>query len=136
MNWLEIAGTIVGLIYLVLEYRANKLLWIAGVIMPAIYVFVYYDAGLYADFGINIYYLLIAVYGYLAWTFGKRTDNGKQTELPITRLPRRSLVASLVISLALFFLCIHTDYIHRQQCALARFVYHSCQCSGLVDACS
>ena len=104
MNWLEIAGTIVGLIYLVLEYRANKLLWIAGVIMPAIYVFVYYDAGLYADFGINIYYLLIAVYGYLAWTFGKRTDNGKRTELPITRLPRRSLVASLVISLALFFL--------------------------------
>lgn len=104
MNWLEIAGTIVGLIYLVLEYRANKLLWIAGVIMPAIYVFVYYDAGLYADFGINIYYLLIAVYGYLAWTFDKRTDNGKQTELPITRLPRRSLVASLVISLALFFL--------------------------------
>ena len=104
MNWLEIAGTIVGLIYLVLEYRANKLLWIAGVIMPAIYVFVYYDAGLYADFGINIYYLLIAVYGYLAWTFGKRTDNGKQTELPINRLPRRSLVASLVISVALFCL--------------------------------
>lgn len=25
--------------------------------MPAIYIFVYYNAGLYADFGINIYYL-------------------------------------------------------------------------------
>ncbi|MGN0231799.1 MAG: nicotinamide riboside transporter PnuC [Muribaculaceae bacterium] len=104
MNWLEIAGTIVGLIYLALEYKANKLLWIAGIIMPAIYVFVYYDAGLYADFGINIYYLLIAVYGYMSWTFGKRTDDGELSELPITRLPRRSLVASLAISLVLLFI--------------------------------
>ena len=60
---LEIIGTIVGLVYLWLEYRASIYLWIAGIIMPAIYIFVYYDAGLYADFGINIYYLAAAVYG-------------------------------------------------------------------------
>jgi nicotinamide mononucleotide transporter len=51
---LEIIGTIVGLVYLWLEYRASIYLWIAGIIMPAIYIFVYYDAGLYADFGINL----------------------------------------------------------------------------------
>ena len=54
---LEIIGTLVGLLYLWLEYRASIYLWIAGIIMPAIYIFVYYNAGLYADFGINIYYL-------------------------------------------------------------------------------
>ena len=54
---LEIIGTLVGLLYLWLEYRASIYLWIAGIIMPAVYIFVYYDAGLYADFGINIYYL-------------------------------------------------------------------------------
>ena len=58
LNFLEIFGTIVGLIYLWLEYRANIYLWIAGIVMPAIYIFVYYKAGLYADFGINIYYLM------------------------------------------------------------------------------
>ena len=57
MDYLEIIGTIIGVIYLILEYRANKLLWIAGFIMPAIYVVVYFRAGLYADFGINVYYL-------------------------------------------------------------------------------
>ena len=61
---LEILGTLVGLIYLWLEYRASIYLWIASVVMPAIYIFVYYDAGLYADFGINIYYLGAAVYGW------------------------------------------------------------------------
>ena len=52
---LEITGTVTGILYLWLEYRASIYLWIAGIIMPAVYIFVYYDAGLYADFGINIY---------------------------------------------------------------------------------
>ena len=42
MNYLEITGALVGLIYLWLEYRASIYLWIAGIIMPAIYIFVYY----------------------------------------------------------------------------------------------
>ena len=68
LNFLEIFGTIVGLVYLWLEYRASIYLWIAGIVMPAIYIFVYYKAGLYADFGINIYYLIAAIYDIgLAW---------------------------------------------------------------------
>ena len=51
LNFLEIFGTIVGLVYLWLEYRASIYLWIAGIVMPAIYLVVYYQAGLYADFG-------------------------------------------------------------------------------------
>ena len=67
---LEIIGTLVGLLYLWLEYRASIYLWIAGIIMPAIYIFVYYNAGLYADFGINIYYLGAAIYGWMMWKYG------------------------------------------------------------------
>ena len=73
MNYLEIIGTLIGLLYLWLEYRASIYLWIAGIIMPAIYIFVYYRAGLYADFGINIYYLLAAVYGWYGSTAIRRT---------------------------------------------------------------
>ncbi len=71
---LEIIGTIVGLLYLWLEYKASIHLWIVGVIMPAIYIFVYYDAGLYADSAINVYYLLAAVYGWVMW---KEREKGK-----------------------------------------------------------
>lgn len=46
---LELIGALVGLVYLWLEYCASIYLWIASIIMPAIYIFVYYDAGLYAD---------------------------------------------------------------------------------------
>ncbi len=64
---LEIIGTIVGLLYLCLEYKASIYLWIVGIVMPAIYIYVFFDAGLYADFAINIYYLLAAVYGWVMW---------------------------------------------------------------------
>ena len=87
---LEILGVVTGIIYLWLEYKASIYLWIAGIIMPAIYIFIYYDAGLYADFAINIYYLLIALYGWAAWKigftlFGKRESKG---ELAISKAPR------------------------------------------------
>ena len=35
--------------------------------MPALYLKVYYDAGLYADFGISIYYIVASVYGLICW---------------------------------------------------------------------
>ena len=99
---LEIIGTLVGLLYLWLEYRASIYLWIAGIIMPAIYIFVYYKAGLYADFGINIYYLIAAVYGWMMWKYGavlrrkilkrKALHTDRQQELPITRMPARYLL--------------------------------------------
>ena len=92
---LEIIGTIVGLIYLWLEYRASIYLWIAGIIMPAIYLVVYYEAGLYADVGINIYYLLAAIYGWIMWKYGSKTKEKK--ELPISRIPLSYLPTVILV---------------------------------------
>ena len=98
-NWLEVLGTVTGIIYLYQEVKASIYMWVTGIIMPAISIFVYYDAGLYADFGINIYYCIAAIYGFLVWQFGgkfsqffnkrKTKNDGKETEksLPITRTP-------------------------------------------------
>lgn len=109
---LEFIGTLIGLIYLWLEYRASIYLWAASIVMPAIYIFVYYDAGLYADFGINIYYLGAAVYGWAVWKYGG--DTKQQKELPITHMPIRSYMkaaTAFVIALgAIAWLLInHTD---------------------------
>lgn len=92
-EFLEILGTLVGIIYLVLEYRASIYLWIAGIIMPAIYIFVYYEAGLYADCGINVYYLLSAVYGWIVWKCGvRRKVSDEKADLPITHMPKNKWV--------------------------------------------
>ena len=70
MDWtlfIDIAGTVIGLIYLWLEYRASIWLWLFSVIMPVVNAWLYYSRGLYADFGMESYYVLAAIYGYLVW---------------------------------------------------------------------
>ena len=87
MIWLELTGTLVGLIYLWLEYRASVWLWAANIVMPLIYIFVYYDSGFYADMGINVYYLVASLYGWIMWRRGR----GNGEELPISHTPRREI---------------------------------------------
>lgn len=110
-NWLEILGTITGIIYLYQEVKASIYMWVTGIIMPVISIFVYYEAGLYADFGINIYYCVAAIYGFLVWQFGKKKE---EKSLPITRTPRRKY-GQLTLCFVLCFiligitLCRYTD---------------------------
>ena len=99
-NPLEVTGTLVGLVYLWLEYKANIWLWVAGIIMPAIYIFVYYRAGLYADFGINVYYLIAAVYGLVMW----KGSTAEKKELPITFTPKRVYLPLVIVSVAALLL--------------------------------
>lgn len=65
---LEVLGFTTGILYIWWEYHADPRLWLVSVIMPLISMWLYFKKGLYADFGINIYYFLIAIYGYIIWT--------------------------------------------------------------------
>ncbi|MBR6541025.1 MAG: nicotinamide mononucleotide transporter [Bacteroidales bacterium] len=109
-EFLEIIGTIVGLVYLYLEYKASIHLWIAGIIMPAIYIFIYWDAGLYADFGINVYYLLAALYGWFLWKYGNKnkcSEASNGNELPISKIPKRLIFPSILVFVLTFILILY-----------------------------
>lgn len=85
LRFLDILGFTVGLVYLYLEIRASIWLWLAGVVMPAIDMVLYFKAGLYADFCMAIYYCLMAAYGFLLWRFGHRAK--KKGKMPVTHFP-------------------------------------------------
>lgn len=103
MNYLEILGTLTGILYLYLEYRVNAWLWVVSVVMPAIYIVVYYEAGLYADFGISVYYILASVYGLICWLKGKNKEENSVGDNPeITTMPKR-FYPSLSIIFAILF---------------------------------
>lgn len=100
MEWnsiLDLTALIVGLVYLLLEYRASIYVWIAGIVMPAVDLFLYWDAGLYGDFGLAVYYLLASIYGFIAWKFWKKETTTE--EMPITRFPMRLLLPVAVVFL-------------------------------------
>lgn len=108
MGWdriIEITGFIVGLVYLWYEYHANPRVWIVSVIMPLISMWLYFRKGLYADFGINIYYVAIAVYGYLRWT-RKGGEKQQDTKVPVTHVPAR-VAAGCVAVFAILWGCLY-----------------------------
>lgn len=78
--------------------------------MPAVYLFVYYQAGLYADFGINVYYLLAALYGWVRWR-KRPAGGGKQSGEPsiqslFSPRPRLSVIAGSAAGFLAAFLLI------------------------------
>lgn len=99
MQSIEIIGAVIGLLYLYLEYKANKWLWPVGVVMPLVYVWIFFQSRFYADMGINIYYFFASIYGWIYWTRHKRQEEG---ELPVTHTPRRHLLPLTVTGIALF----------------------------------
>ena len=103
MNYLEILGTAIGIVYLYLEYRASAWLWAASIAMPAIYLAVYYEAGLYADFGISIYYILASVYGLICWLKkSHRYASAGPAELKISHTPKSTYIILAAVSTAIF----------------------------------
>jgi len=110
---LEISGLLIGLLYLYWEYHADWRLWIASVVMPVISLFVYWRAGLYADFGIDIYYLLIALYGFWQWRHAPQSAAGEnlKEELPVTHVPGKMWLllaaAFLILYLGLAWLLLN-----------------------------
>lgn len=102
-GWLQsidLISAVLGLLYLWLEYRANIWLWAVSVIMPAVHAYLYYEKGLYADFGMEFYYIAMAIYGYACWRWGNKKDKDK--EFPITHYKHWHILASTATWLVLW----------------------------------
>ncbi len=103
---LEVVGALIGVLYLVLEYRANVWLWPVGVVMPLIYIYIYYEAGIYADMGINVYFLAAAIYGWIVWyraqSRSEKGADGRQGSDSIVRTSVKEWIYSALTFVAAF----------------------------------
>ena len=97
-HWLDITTTILGLLYILFEYRASAWLWFVGFLMQTLGIVLYYQKGLYADCGMEFYYLSMTVYGYWKWVHG----SSEKKELPITKFPRKLIIPWCALMLALW----------------------------------
>lgn len=74
---LEVFGFVTGLIYLLLEIRQKKIMWVVGAVSGAAYIIIFMKQQLFANMSIQVYYLLVSIYGWLAWTRIKRRSKGE-----------------------------------------------------------
>ncbi len=101
---IDLAGLLIGFIYLWLEFKASIWLWLVSVIMPIVHGYLYWERGLYADFGMQIYYVLAAVYGYAMWRWarGRHGAGEEAVERPIAHFPLRRVLPVALIGLVLW----------------------------------
>ena len=68
-------------------------MWLVGFLMQALGIVLYYQKGLYADCGMEFYYLSMTIYGYWRWVhFSPKLGEvrrGINESLPIRHFPKR-----------------------------------------------
>lgn len=100
MSAIELVGAAVGLIYLYLEYRANRWLWLFAALMPLFYIYINFKGHYYANGALNVYYLLVSLYGAVAWL--RHKDGAGAEETNLCSLPRKWWLPVVAATLVLF----------------------------------
>jgi nicotinamide mononucleotide transporter len=102
-NYIELLGTITGLAYIYLSIKQNIWLWPVGLANAGLYFVVYLFTGIYAYMTLQLYYLVISIYGWYHWY--NAAANLKK-ELPVTRI-KVKLATVLTLTTAALFLIIY-----------------------------
>lgn len=73
-NWsiIESIAVFFSILYVVLAMKENIWCWGAAAISVILYIYICYSAQLYAETGLQFFYLLMAIYGYFQWNNNDR----------------------------------------------------------------
>ncbi|RDV15148.1 nicotinamide riboside transporter PnuC [Pontibacter diazotrophicus] len=110
MNVVELIGVVTGIVCVWLAAKQNIWTWPIGLISVGMYVFVFYDARLYADMGLNAFYFVTSLYGWYMWLYGGKNDSERKVERVSKKEMTVLLALGLVFTLSLgYFLDNYTD---------------------------
>lgn len=108
-TWPEWLGVFFSIFQVLLARKNNSNNYLFGIAGISLSLYVMFFAKLYAEFTLNLYYLVMSIYGWLYWKFGKRQS---ETVISETTNQEKLITAGIVIgtfSLFWFFLTHFTD---------------------------
>lgn len=109
-SWLEQSATVLGLLGVWLTIRQSLWNFPVGLVQVTLSGIVFYEARLYADMKLQVFFFVVLAYGWWHWTRG-----GTETApVRVTRLTRRGLAGCIVGAFAGtvlwgWYLRTHTD---------------------------
>ena len=92
ISLLEWIGVTLGVIQVLLSRVNNPLNYLFGICSVSITMYLMFESKLYAEFTLNIYYLIMSIYGWYFWKFGK-----EKHETPISYSNKKELCISFLI---------------------------------------
>ena len=109
ISLLEAAAVAFAVAYLVLVIRQNILCWAAALISVLLSVILFYDAALYMEAALQIFYAGMAVYGWQQWRYGGSDRQGVRIRTWPLRAHAAALGLIVVLSAAFGFVLTRTD---------------------------
>lgn len=102
-NKVELLGAILGLLYIFFSIRQHILTWLTGLFTSLLYIVVFFQSGFYADMGLQVYYVIISIYGWYFWLKGgKKNSNAQEEQVPVRKSPKKVLIYSLLATVAIY----------------------------------
>ncbi|NLA24189.1 MAG: nicotinamide mononucleotide transporter, partial [Bacteroidales bacterium] len=101
-NWFELVGAIFGIIAIILQIKRKVSYWPVVIIAALFYVFIYYNARIYAYMSFQFYYLGVSIFGWYYWVKHKNTKEKGEAANDINRLDLKTFIILMIISAVLF----------------------------------
>lgn len=98
-TWLEAIAVITGIASVIFALKEKIWVFPTGIISVSIYIYICYKFGIYADMGVNIYYLIMSIYGWILWSW-------KKENVVILRISKNNFqehILSLILLVIFFF---------------------------------
>ena len=116
-HWVEVLGFVTGAACVVLAWQRSMWTFPVGLVNTALFLWLFADAGLYADAGLQVVFMVLSVTGWVAWFRARRDEHDQhlsRDEAFVVRTPRAAvpvllLAAVLGTVLLAWLLTQHTD---------------------------
>jgi nicotinamide mononucleotide transporter len=96
MKPIEWVAVLFGIVSVYLSVRENIWSWPTAIVSVSLYVYVFSQARLYADTGLQVFFAAISFYGWWNWLYG----GANHSELHVTRISRKLAVGLVLAQIA------------------------------------
>lgn len=103
-TWYEILAVVFSISYTVLAAYESNWCWPAAIISVSIYIYICFTAKLYSETGLQLFYLIMAFYGWWLWNSNKTIDQ----KLIISQIKIKThvilIVSGLLLTCGIYFI--------------------------------
>jgi len=107
-SWIEALAVVLGIAYVILAAYESNWCWLAAAISVSLYIYICFNAKLYSETGLQVFYLIMAFYGWWQWKSGK--PGKEKLEISVLKTSNHLLLIALGLLLTFLFYFVMKNY--------------------------
>jgi nicotinamide mononucleotide transporter len=108
-SW-EMLAVFLSIIYVLLAIKQNLWAWVAAFFSTLIYSILFFDASLLMDSALNIFYLVMAIYGWYSWKYGNVKVENEELNISAYGIRRNIKIIAFLILISVILGYIMANY--------------------------